>query len=83
MTDEVVMTDKKDRAVQLNCSDVRITDLAPPDCHECGDQNLATKEVWIDFRSAGMAQCIGQYCAECAETLVERIRNGLPEDSGS
>lgn len=67
--------------IRLEKDDVTVEEVIE-ECAECTD-TLTSAAAWVavDFRSAGMVQRLGPYCPACAETLAERIRDGLPNSA--
>jgi hypothetical protein len=62
--------------IRLEKDDVIVREI-DEDCDEC-PVSPPTHVVMINFRSAGRALPFGRYCQKCAESVAERIRDGLP-----
>lgn len=90
MADDRELTDEQIAAVDfkideqeaylLDAGCVRITDIEPRPCNNCGDEVVATKVVWLDMRNNGQNMGIGEFCAPCAEEFADRLRASLPEE---
>lgn len=65
----------------LTRGDIEVVPLQLDECEEC--VALATHEVRIDIRAAGVAYSEGRYCQLHATVRAEGIREALPDDQES
>jgi hypothetical protein len=57
-------------------ADVTVQEL-DEECEEC-TVGPPTHVVMLDIRSLGETHALGRYCQKCAESIADRVRDGLP-----
>lgn len=73
--------------IKFTKGDVTAEPAGVPGCGECTDGDYSsepkgTHAILLDFRSAGEQTQLGPflYCESCANEIVGRIRESLPDD---